>query len=94
MKRRLMAGLMGGALMAALLPVAVAAAPEGGCPPGGEWNLERYFVAMPGVDYGDLSDPNGDGYGCYKISRQQHLDSLTGFFEIWTWQDNSEPLSD
>ena len=46
-----MAGSMAGTLAVALVPVAASAAPVGGCPAGGSWNLERLVVAMPGVDW-------------------------------------------
>jgi hypothetical protein len=92
MKKRLMAAFMIGGLLASL-PAAVSAAPEGGCPTDGRWQLETLLLALPGVDVGDLADANGDGYGCYKVVRHPNWESIGGFMEVWVWMENTEPLS-
>jgi hypothetical protein len=88
-----MAGILGGALAAAMLPAAAAAEVEGGCPPGDTWHLELFVTAVPGLDKGTLVDGNGDGFGCYKVTRSPNWEWAGGFFDIWTWMDNTEPLS-
>ena len=93
MKRRLMTGLMSGALMAAMVPMAATATAEGGCPPGDTWHLEHFITAVPGLDKGSLVDGNGDGFGCYKVSKHPNWEWAAGFFDVWTWMDNTEPLS-
>ena len=93
MKRRIMTGLLGAALMAAMVPGVATAAPEGGCPAGDTWHLELFVTAVPGLDKGSLVDGNGDGFGCYKVSRHINWEWAAGFFDVWTWMDNTEPLS-
>lgn len=92
MTRRLMAGLMTGALAVALAPAAASAEQVGGCPDTGGWSLQSVLLVVPDVDRGDFADDNGDGWSCARLSHAQDPDWLGGLFEIWTWMDNSEPL--
>ena len=89
MTRRLMAGVMTGALAVALVPAAASAEPVGGCPDTGGWSLEPTLLFMPEVDGGTFADDNGDGWGCARVSRTQDWGSLGGLFEIWAWIDNT-----
>lgn len=93
MLRRLMAGLMTGALAVALISAAASAEPVAGCPDTGGWSLEPTLLFMPEVDSGSFTDENGDGWGCARLSRTQSWGSLGGFFEVWAWIDNTEAPS-
>ncbi len=41
----------------------------GGCPPGGDWRLQKVGGVIEGLDVGNLRDRNGDTYVCVRDNR-------------------------
>jgi hypothetical protein len=46
--------------------VEIEAVLDGGCPTGGGWSIVPAFFVIPGLDRGDYTDYNGDGWLCYR----------------------------
>ncbi|MEX1343971.1 MAG: hypothetical protein AB1Z63_04795 [Candidatus Limnocylindrales bacterium] len=94
MKKRLMAGLVAGGLMAAMVPGVASASfpgdPVGGCPTGDGWSLVPIAFVIPDWDNGNYKDQNGDGWICFKSNPGLNPEP----FPVRTWKDNTQPIEE